>query len=51
MNVKKITTATLEDIDEITKLYIESVHKHFKGTLPDEELAMWIYENEKKTVY
>ncbi len=48
MDLKHITNAATEDIDAITKLYIESVHKHFKGTLPDEELAMWIYKNEKK---
>lgn len=44
----QIREAAAEDVDEIAKLYIKSVHTHFKGTLPDEELAMWKYENEKQ---
>ncbi len=44
----KIRDAVAEDVDKIAKLYIKSVHTHFKGTLPDEELAMWKYENEKQ---
>ena len=44
----QIKDAVTENVDEITKLYLESVHTHFKGTLPDEELAMWKYENEKQ---
>ena len=44
----QIREAITEDVDEIAKLYIKSVHTHFKGTLPDEELVMWKFENEKK---
>jgi GNAT superfamily N-acetyltransferase len=44
----KIKDAIIEDVDELSKLYIKSVHTHFEGTLPDEELAMWKYESEKQ---
>lgn len=44
----QIKEAVAEDVDKITMLYIKSVHTHFKGTLPDEELVMWKYENEKQ---
>lgn len=43
-----IRDAIVSDVPEITKLYIASVHTHFKGTLPDEELAMWTFENESR---
>jgi GNAT superfamily N-acetyltransferase len=44
----QIRDAVPEDADKIAKLYIKSVHTHFKGTLPDGELVMWKYENEKQ---
>lgn len=44
----QIREAVPDDVDKVTKLYIKSVHTHFKGTLPDEELVMWKYENEKQ---
>ena len=44
----KIRDALTEDVDELSKLYLKSVHTHFKGTLPDEELAMWKHESEKQ---
>lgn len=47
-NTTQVSNATVADIEELTRLYVESVHKHFKGTLPDEELAMWRCENESK---
>lgn len=43
-----IRNANLKDVHDITVLFIESIRTHFKGTLPDEELDMWTYENEKK---
>lgn len=44
----KIRDAIVDDVPGITKLYIDSVYTHFKGTLPDEELAMWTYESERR---
>jgi predicted GNAT family acetyltransferase len=44
----RIKNAVADNVDEITTLYLKSVHTHFKGTLPDEELAMWKYQNESQ---
>ncbi|WP_320043553.1 DUF6624 domain-containing protein [uncultured Desulfobacter sp.] len=44
----QIKNAVADNVDEITTLYLKSVHTHFKETLPDEELAMWKYENESQ---
>lgn len=30
-----IRSAVLEDISALAKLYVDSIHTHFKGTLPD----------------
>jgi GNAT superfamily N-acetyltransferase len=48
VSITQVRDAIAKDVDEITKLYIKSVQTHFKGTLPDEELVMWKYENEKQ---
>lgn len=44
----KIKDLDYIDIDAITKLYVDSVHIHFKNTIVDEELRMWTYKGESK---
>lgn len=48
METPCIRPATLNDVKALAKLYVDSVHTHFKGTLPDEELYMWKYEPEER---
>lgn len=50
MNTKEIMITPLDktNIDKVTKLYVDSVQKHFKGTIVDEELQYWTYEGEKR---
>lgn len=43
-----ITSLDKTYIDRVAKLYVNSVQKHFKGTIVDEELKYWTIDSEKR---